>query len=156
MEMSCRWWPIWYLLFFCHGAKGISTIISYMCNYSFLMYYFPYTQGNTSSLLCYFQLHVVYYFPDTQRKWKYLLLHDKRIVNTKWAAIDKTSPSCLSLSVSHSVFSEIINVTVKYYKANYFNVVEYILISLILFLENVHESSIFKTWIVLALHVLCC
>jgi hypothetical protein len=51
--------------------------------------------------------------------WKYLLIHDKRTVNTKWATIDKTSPTYLSLSVSHSVFSEIINVTCKYYKANW-------------------------------------
>jgi hypothetical protein len=34
-------------------------------------------------------------------------VYDKRTVNTKWATIDKTSPTCLSLSVSHSVFSDV-------------------------------------------------
>jgi hypothetical protein len=23
LEKACQWWPIWYLLFFCHGAEGV-------------------------------------------------------------------------------------------------------------------------------------
>lgn len=55
LEKSCRWWPIWYLLLFCHGAEGISTIISY--NYWLLMYSFPYTQRNTPLFHIHREIH---------------------------------------------------------------------------------------------------
>jgi hypothetical protein len=82
--------------FVCYCLYTQGNTASFVCN-------FPYTQGNTASFVSY----CPYTHACNKLLWKYLLIHNKRTVNTKWATIDKTSPTCLSLSVSHSVFSEI-------------------------------------------------
>lgn len=94
LEKSCRWWPIWYLLLFCHGAEGISTIISY--NYWLLMYSFPYTQRNTPLLLS--------YFPYTQGNsaWCGLLFSRHRKMQFHFLMVFHTNkgihPICLIIS----------------------------------------------------------